>query len=1052
MVIQIGMFGYVGMLRLNEITDKMYGNFVTVVTNEEERQIALESKMLSDHFFGIITTVFIVVVLISIGVGIILVRYLSGNISKPLTALSNFMQKASTTGDLTDTTEEAKILERFRNNGDEVGKLIIHFEEFSNYKNMADERIRVMLDANPHINVLFDNNFNIIDCNPAAIEFMGFETKEDLIAGCIERIRKSVPAVQSDGSASIMLDQALMDAAKEGYYKFEQEVFIGGTKRYIIVECKKVPYANSFAIVTYLNDMSEIRAKEAEAARAHELNKVQITKLNLLLQATKQALWEIEIINNDMGNPEYIPTWSNDFRHLLGYTDENDFPNILDSWNDCIHPDDKPKVFDSFDRHLLDKTGNTPYELEYRAFRKNNECAYFRDICTTIRDKDGNPVHVIGSVTDITEQKQMQMELERQNKKVLEQAHWYMSILDATPLPITVTDSDMNWSFVNKAVEDFLGMKREDMMGKHCSNWNSPICNTPDCGIARVKRGLKQTFFTHHGSSYQVEIEILKNMDGDAAGFIEVIQDVTMVETLAKQQAEAESQAKSRFLATMSHEIRTPMNAVIGMTAIGKLTDDIKKKDHAFDKIEVASKHLLGIINDILDFSKIESGKFELSHTSFEFEKMLQRVADIINLRVDERRQKLYISISKNIPHTLIGDDQRLSQVITNLLSNAIKFTPEEGTIRLESQLISEEGSMCRLQISVEDTGIGITDEQKERLFQSFEQAESGTSRKYGGTGLGLPISKHIVELMDGDIRIESEQGKGSKFIITVLLERGTEEKKRQLDDSINWENVRIFVVDDEPDIREFFTAVSENLGIACSVAASGEEALEMLKDDDDYSIYFIDWMLPGMNGGELARRIHEKAVQNSIVIIFSSVDWSTIEDEARAACTDKFLPKPLFPSVISDVINECMGKEHDMGQDSYAGYEDDFSGYKLLLVEDIEINCEIILSLLEPTHLNIECAENGARAVDMFTAAAGNYDMILMDVQMPEMDGYEATRKIRTLDIPNAKTIPIIAMTANVFREDIEKCLDVGMNGHLGKPIDFNEVIKKLRQYLSKR
>ena len=513
--------------------------------------------------------------------------------------------------------------------------------------------------------------------------------------------------------------------------------------------------------------------------------------------------------------------------------------------------------------------------------------------------------------------------------------------------------------------------------------------------------------------------------------------------------AESASKAKSSFLSNMSHEIRTPMNAIIGMTTIGKLAPAADKKNEALDKIEGASKQLLGIINDILDISKIEADKFELSPVSFEFEKMLQKIADIVNLRVDERRQKLYIRIGKGIPNTLVGDEQRLSQVIINLLSNAAKFTPEEGSIIFDSRLLSEEDGVCRLQISVADTGIGISEQQQARLFQSFQQADASTSRRFGGTGLGLAISKRIVELMGGTIWIESELGKGSKFSFTLLTKRGSGEKKQLLDSSVNWGNIRIFAVDDEPEIREFFSAVSENLGIFCTVAASGEEAAELIEKNSAYNIYFLDWKLPGMSGIELARRIQDKALRNSIVTIFSSADWHFIEDEARGAGVRKFLSKPLFPSVIVDVINESIGTGGETKQAQISGYADDFSGHTILLAEDVEINREIVLALLEPMRVNIDCAENGAAAFRMYSESPDRYDMIFMDIQMPEMDGYEATRKIRALDSPKAKTVPIIAMTANVFREDIEKCLEAGMDGHVGKPLDFDEVTSNLRTYL---
>ena len=399
----------------------------------------------------------------------------------------------------------------------------------------------------------------------------------------------------------------------------------------------------------------------------------------------------------------------------------------------------------------------------------------------------------------------------------------------------------------------------------------------------------------------------------------------------------------------------------------------------------------------------------------------------------------------------LVGDDQRLSQVITNLLSNAVKFTPEEGSIHLDSRLLSENDGICSLQISVADSGIGLTEEQKSRLFQSFEQADASTSRKYGGTGLGLVISKRIVELMDGKIWVESEPGKGSKFIFTVSLKRGSDEMKQLLDESVNWENIRIFAVDDDPEIREFFIAVSESLGIDCKVAASAEEAAGIIEKDDNYNIYFIDWKLPGMNGCEFARQMQFKTKQKSLVTIFSAADRDIIEDEARAAGVNKFLSKPLFPSMIVDVINESIGIGKRTGKDDKTERIDDFRGYSILLAEDVEINREIVLTLFEPTRLKIDCAENGMIAVRMFTESPDKYDMIFMDVQMPEMDGYEATRRIRSLDFPRAKTIPIIAMTANVFREDVEKCLYAGMNGHVGKPLDIDDVIDTLRKHLSR-
>jgi len=394
----------------------------------------------------------------------------------------------------------------------------------------------------------------------------------------------------------------------------------------------------------------------------------------------------------------------------------------------------------------------------------------------------------------------------------------------------------------------------------------------------------------------------------------------------AKEKANAESKQKSAFLANMSHEIRTPMNAIIGMTYIGKTADNIPRKDYCLDKIENASQHLLGVINDILDMSKIEANMFELSCVEFSFEKMLQRVLSIINFRTDEKRQTITVNIDNTIPAILIGDDQRLAQVITNLLSNAVKFTPEGGSIELDVRFRNEEDGLCKIRVTIRDSGIGISEEQQRKLFRSFQQADSKTSRMFGGTGLGLAISKNIVEMMGGKIRIQSEPGKGSAFSFTFKAKRGE--------------------------------------------AAHEADAHHGETDND-----------------------------------FSGI----------------------------------------------------FEGYKILLAEDVEINREIIDTLIEPTLLKMDCAENGAEAVEMFEKTPGEYDLILMDVQMPGMDGYQATLKIREIESDRRifegthTKVPIIAMTANVFREDIEKCLAVGMNGHIGKPIDVQEFFIMMQKYLPK-
>jgi len=519
----------------------------------------------------------------------------------------------------------------------------------------------------------------------------------------------------------------------------------------------------------------------------------------------------------------------------------------------------------------------------------------------------------------------------------------------------------------------------------------------------------------------------------------------------ARNRADFESKQKSVFLANMSHEIRTPMNAIIGMTNIGKTAVGEERKDYCFMKIEDASQHLLGVINDILDMSKIEANMFMLSEVEYRFEKMLQRVVNVVNFRVDERQQRFSVSIDKKIPEMLIGDELRLAQVITNLLGNAIKFTPEGGAISLKANLLEERDDVCEILVEVSDTGIGISQEQQEKLFKSFQQAESSTTRKFGGTGLGLAISKNIVEMMGGRIWVESELGKGATFYFTTHVKRGGAYEGVPANTGVNWENARILAVDDDQNTLMFFRELMREYGASCDTAESGEKALELVEQKGSYNVYFIDWKMPGIDGVELTRKLrsHTANTGSHVVILISAAEWNLVEEEVRKAGVDKFLSKPLFPSAIVDTINEVLGVRRLEEKDLRKDVGGCFTGRCILLAEDVEINREIVMTLLGPTGIEIDCVENGLEAVRLFRERPDKYGAILMDVQMPEMDGYEATRRIRELGIEKAAVIPIIALTANVFREDIEQCAKAGMTDHLGKPIDFNELIKKLREYL---
>jgi signal transduction histidine kinase/DNA-binding response OmpR family regulator len=514
--------------------------------------------------------------------------------------------------------------------------------------------------------------------------------------------------------------------------------------------------------------------------------------------------------------------------------------------------------------------------------------------------------------------------------------------------------------------------------------------------------------------------------------------------------AEEASRAKSEFLANMSHEIRTPLNAVIGMTSIGAASEDIERKDYAFGRIKDASEHLLGVINDILDMSKIEAGKLELESAVFDFEGILHKTADIMRFLIDSHKQRFYVYIDPNIPRCFNGDPQRLSQVITNLLSNATKFTPEDGVIRVRAVLVSQEASAATIQIEVSDTGIGISEEQQSRLFKKFTQAESGTFRKFGGTGLGLTISKHIVEMMDGKLWVTSVPGEGSTFIFTVRLQCAPDSQNDEMLEKALMLHPKLLAADSDAETNMLFKELAERLSVQCDAAGSPDEIFDLLPVSS-YDLCFVGINPEDPGSPGLVRRIRASLPRGTMLVLITSTEPGESEYALRQAGANRIIGKPIFPSDITQLIIE-----HAMPETAYKPVRGDsenkgiFKGQRVLLVDDLPLNREIVISMFASTELSFDTAEDGEQAVKMFESSPERYELILMDLIMPVMDGLEASQLIRKLDLPRAKEIPIIAMTANVFKEDVDRCIAAGMNSHLGKPLNKNEAIELLKKYLN--
>ena len=510
---------------------------------------------------------------------------------------------------------------------------------------------------------------------------------------------------------------------------------------------------------------------------------------------------------------------------------------------------------------------------------------------------------------------------------------------------------------------------------------------------------------------------------------------------LALADAKAANVAKTAFLSSMSHEIRTPMNAIIGLDNIALKDPELpaRTREH-LEKIGGSARHLLGLINDILDMSRIESGRMVLKNEEFSFSGMLEQINTMIGGQCQERRLTYDCRILGPVSPYYIGDDMKLKQVLINILGNAVKFTPAPGTVSFTIERTAQYNDQSTLRFVIKDTGIGMDKEYLPKIFEAFSQEDASTTNQYGGSGLGMAITKNIVEMMNGSIAVESEKGVGSTFTVNVTL-RNSDRTDSEKHSDIRPQDMNVLVIDDDPVACEHAKLVLEEIGITADTVLSGPEALEVIRVHharrEAYNLILVDLRMPEMNGVEVARKIRELYNGESTIIILTAYNWSDVEDEAVLAGVDSFMTKPLFAANVLYEFKQAIDRKRI--RDDGAGAEKaDLTGRRILLAEDMMINAEIMIELLEMMDMTVEHAENGKIAVDLFSRKPeGYFDAILMDMRMPEMDGLSATEAIRALDRADAKTIPIIALTANAFDEDVQRSLQAGMNAHLSKPVE---------------
>ncbi|WP_310602535.1 response regulator [Anaerosporobacter sp.] len=648
-------------------------------------------------------------------------------------------------------------------------------------------------------------------------------------------------------------------------------------------------------------------------------------------------------------------------------------------------------------------------------------------------------------------------------------------MIDSSPICFTFWDEQTRLIDCNEAVLDLFKLEEKDTFihnffafaPEYQKDGETSRQVWAQCINAAVKHGKYVTEFMHRnlmGAEIPTEVTLVKINYGNSyriAGFTRDLREYKAMLSVikaneqelvdAKLIAEESARAKSEFLANMSHEIRTPMNTIIGMTTIGKSAESDEQKEYCFEKIEEASKHLLSLINDILDMSKIDAHKLELHLESFHLENMLENVCDMCAARAEEKKITLFVNVDPDVSCYVIGDELRLSQVISNLLSNAVKFTPENGKVKLTVNKQSESEDESVFYFEVADTGIGIAPDKLETIFSSFQQAEANITRRFGGTGLGLSISKSIVEMMGGVLSVESVEGEGSRFYFTVKL--ANDKQTCNQIDTAAYSKLNVLVVDDDMEVREYFKRIMQELNATCDVVDSGVEAvrvIEAVKSEGRaaYDVIFVDYFMDGMDGIVTVSEIRKILPKDVNVIMISALEWNSIAVVAGRVGITHYLAKPLFRSAIIRTIDGLVLKRQPI-ETKQPEFTATFSKCHMLLVEDIPFNQEIIMTLLSKTKIKIDCAQNGEEAFRIFEKNPNKYDIILMDVQMPIMDGLTATRLIKELEGENASPVPIVALTANVFEEDINQCIAAGMVDHIGKPFNLDELLGKIGKYL---
>ena len=753
-----------------------------------------------------------------------------------------------------------------------------------------------------------------------------------------------------------------------------------------------------------------------------------------------------------------------EFRSFTGFT-----------FKGMVHPDDYLKIADSIVQQIGTNKDRMDYAV-YRIIRKDGEVRWVDDYGHFTETKTYGGVYVV-FISDITEKVLSQEKHQKDlDNMITAMASDYRSVYhvdidtdDAVCYRVDPDDPNQTPEGVHFPYHDWITQYGSLYVDEEYREGFLAFTDPENIRAALATKDIiaYRYLARRDGSEYYEMLRMAgvrhpkdradHIVHAIGMGFTDI--DVEMRDALATNRALSEAlaaaeeanKAKTAFLSNMSHEIRTPMNAIIGLDSLALQNETLPAETREYlEKIGESAHHLLGLINDILDMSRIESGRLLIRKEEFSFRNMLEQINTMVMSQCAEKGLHYECRVIGGVSDYYIGDDMKLKQVLINILSNAIKFTDAPGDVTLTVERTAVFGDHSTVRFRISDTGIGMERAFIPKIFDAFTQEDSSRNNKYGSTGLGMAITKNIVELMNGTISVESEKGVGTEFTVIVTLNNS--DQKGPVTNYISPNDLRILVVDDEEIAAEHARIVLDEVGIKADTCYDGQTAMHMLElqhaKHEPYSLVLLDWKMPDMDGLEVAKEIRKLYDKETTVIILTSFNWDEILDEAIHIGVDSFLAKPLFASNVLDEF-ERVARKNNMSL-----YKEKkrarLKGRRILMAEDVFINAEIMRQIIMAREAEIDHAENGKLAVDTFAGSpAGYYDAILMDVRMPEMDGLEATAAIRALDRPDAKAIPIIALTANAFDEDVQRSLQVGMNAHLSKPVEPEHLYQTLEELI---